>query len=109
MPSTTSDLIAAEDRIVLTQLETIVRNLPDATRTNFRESLLRLMRSSEVSENELASSGSVDKDSNYIDRAVANVLYHRYNDVIIPQIASQNKSQTSNDASTSSRGAFPAA
>jgi hypothetical protein len=115
MPSTTSDLIATEDRAVLAQLETIVRNLPDATRTNFRESLLRLMRSSEVAENELASSGSVDKDSNYIDRAVANVLYHRYNDAIIPPIASQNKSQTSNDASTSSRqdeercGAFPAA
>ena len=115
MPSTTSDLIATEDRAVLAQLEMIVRNLPDATRTNFRESLLRLMRSSEVAENELASSGSVDKDSNYIDRAVANVLYHRYNDAIIPPIASQNKSQTSNDASTSSRqdeerrGAFPAA
>ena len=115
VPSTTGDLIATEDRIVLAQLETIVHNLPYATRTNFRESLLRLMRSSKVSENELASSGSVDRDSNYIDRAVANVLYHRYNDVMIPPIASQNKSQTSNDASTSSRqdeerrGAFPAA
>jgi hypothetical protein len=114
-PSTKGDSIATEDRAVLTHLQTIIHNLPDATRANFRESLLRLMRSAKVAGNELSSVANVDKDSNYVDRSVANVLYHRYSDVTIPTTSSQNNVQTSNDVSTSRRRdethpiAFPAA
>lgn len=41
------------------------------------------MRFFEVVENEFAFFGSVDKDFNYIDCVVVNVLYYCYNDVII--------------------------
>ena len=89
-----SKKLSDEDKLVLAELEEIISNLPSTTRENIKNSLRRLMNSTKTSE-EPSSSVNLDKDSDFIDRLVANVLYHRYTDVVSVARRTNNKGATS--------------
>tara|TARA_B100000131_G_scaffold83638_1_gene80619 strand:+ start:4448 stop:5797 length:1350 start_codon:yes stop_codon:yes gene_type:complete len=89
-----SEKLSDEDKLVLAELEEIISNLPSTTRENIKNSLRRLMNSTKTSE-EPSSSVNLDKDSDFIDRLVANVLYHRYTDVVSVARRTNNKGATS--------------
>jgi len=94
-----SKTLSDDDKLVLAELKEIILNLPSATRKNFKNSLQRLMNSTNASQEP-----NSYKDSDFIDRLVANVLYHRYTDVLGFTRRTKNKGATSRRrAETNSR------
>ena len=94
-----SKTLSDDDKLVLAELKEIILNLPSATRKNFKNSLQRLMNSTNASQEP-----NSYKDSDFIDRLVANVLYHRYTDVVGFTRRTKNKGATSRRrAETNSR------
>ena len=89
-----SKALSDDDKLVLAELKEIILNLPSATRKNIKNSLHRLMNSTNASQ-EPSCSVNLDKDSDFIDRLVANVLYHRYTDVVGFTRRTKNKGATS--------------
>ena len=94
-----SKTLSDDDKLVLAELKEIILNLPSATRKNMKNSLQRLMNSTNASQEP-----NSYKDSDFIDRLVANVLYHRYTDVVGFTRRTKNKGATSRRrAETNSR------
>ena len=66
-----------DDADVISMLRKIANLIPSKTRDNIRSSLLRLKQSA-VRQAERSDDAEVNPDDSYIDRSVANLLYHRY-------------------------------
>lgn len=73
-----SSSVSDDDKKALIALMEIIIHIPDATRENVRNSLLRLKKSAKLRDGKLRSAIKEDPDTSYIDRSVANLLYHRY-------------------------------
>ena len=84
-----SSLSDDEKKAIGTLMEVIIQ-IPEATRENVRKSLLRLKKSVKLCDGKLRSAIEDDPDTNYIDRSVANLLYHRYSVEGLPGLTSNN-------------------